>query len=246
MTKPLVLYVAPASHPCVAVEACLALKGLDYRRVDLIPGLSAAQQMLRFGKRTVPGLTVGNQRVVGSRLIMRALEGLKPDPPLVPRDPAHRAAVDAADEWGEVVLQEQVRWLAMAAVVERPTALPTFLAGYDVPTFPGWAVKRAGLGFQIEGRLLGQTIDRVRDEYLPALPSHLDYVDKLISEQVIGTDDVNVADLQIASSIRFLLNFEDLREHIETRPCGLLAQRLIPDYQGCFPRGCLQTPFSLA
>jgi glutathione S-transferase len=228
------------------VEAGLALKGLDYRRVDLMFGLSAAQQMLRFGRRTVPGLMVGRQKVVGSRLILRTIDGLSPDPPLVPHDPEHRAAVDAADEWGDAVLQEHVRWIALSAVARCPEALPSFLEGYQVPTLPAWAAKHARIGVQIEGRLLGHTPSTIRDQYLPALPGNLDRVDRLIADGVIGNDLVNVADLQIASSVRLLLNFEDLRDHIEARPCGGLARRLIAKYPGSAPKGCLQSPFTLA
>ena len=107
-------------------------------------------------------------------------------------------------------------------------------------------VRRAGVGIRFEGRLLGHIADRVRDEYLPALPRHLDHVDELIASGVIGTEDVNVADLQIAASVRLLLTFEDLRGHIETRPCGILARRLIADYPGSCPRGALRSPLTPA
>jgi hypothetical protein len=33
------LYVIPGSHPCATAEAALALKGLEYERVDLLPGM---------------------------------------------------------------------------------------------------------------------------------------------------------------------------------------------------------------
>ena len=35
------LYVVPASHPCAAVEAALALKRVDYKRVELLPLVAA-------------------------------------------------------------------------------------------------------------------------------------------------------------------------------------------------------------
>ncbi len=34
----LVLHVLPPSHPCLTVKRALALKGLEYERVDLTPG----------------------------------------------------------------------------------------------------------------------------------------------------------------------------------------------------------------
>src|SRR4051812_34266845 len=88
------LYAIPGSHPCATVEAALHLKGLDYQRVDLLPGTSALVQLARFGKRTVPGLVVDGGKVSGSRLILRTLEGLQPEPPLYPRDPEQAKAVD--------------------------------------------------------------------------------------------------------------------------------------------------------
>ena len=38
------LYVQPASHPCAAVEAALALKSIEYDRVDVLP----ASQLMRL------------------------------------------------------------------------------------------------------------------------------------------------------------------------------------------------------
>src|SRR3954471_11159281 len=81
----LTLYVVPASHPCAAVELALRRKGLAYRRVDLLPLFHVVHQRVVFGRRTVPGLTLPTgDKVVGSRAIMRVLDGLEPEPPLLP------------------------------------------------------------------------------------------------------------------------------------------------------------------
>ena len=236
MAEPIKLFVVPASHPCVAVEAALRLKGLEYEREDLAFGLSNFKQVMRFGHRTVPAMTVGSHRVTGSRLIMRALEGIQPEPRLVPSDPELRAKVNEADEWGDFVLQEQTRWISLAAVAKYPEAFASFNEGYDAPMLPDFAVKRAGMGVALEARLLGHG-GRAETEYLPALPGHLDKVDGWIAEGVLGADDPNVADLQIAASVRLLMNLEDLRPSIEIRPAGELAKRLIPDYPGHVPAG---------
>ena len=62
----LTLYTIPGSHPCKVVEAALAIKGLEYERVDMLPGIAQAYQRFAFGKRTVPGLRIDDERVVGS------------------------------------------------------------------------------------------------------------------------------------------------------------------------------------
>ena len=243
MSERLVLYVVPASHPCIAVEAALRHKKLEYERRDIMFGLSNPLQLRRFGSRTVPGLTVGRQRVSGSRLIMRALEGLRPEPSIVPSDPEHRRLVDEADEWGDKVLQEQVRWIGLQAVRAEPDAFATFFEGYDVTPPPEWLMRRAGPSVVLsEMRVLGHLPDRVHGEYLPALPGQLDKIDALIADGTIGGEQPNVADFQIGASVRLLLNMADLRGGIDPRPCGALARRLFPAYPGAVPAGAFPSP----
>lgn len=244
MPEPIKLYVVPASHPCVAVEACLKLKGLSYKRVDLPLGVSNVFQRVRFGKRTVPGLTIGNRKVSGSRQIMRVLEELVPEPSLVPDDADHCTMADAADEWGDFVLQEQTRWIILQALLGSPTSLNSFSEGYRAPKLPDWLAKRAINGVKAEMALLDHRSDKVLGTYIPALPGHIDHVDSLIAEGIIGDEaNPNVADLQIGASLRLLLNIGDLREAIDARPAGALARRLFPDYPGDIPPGAIRSPF---
>ena len=60
---------------------------------------------------------------------------------------------------------------------------------------------------------------------LAALPGQLDRVDALLAEGVIGGERPNAADFQIAPSVRLMLNFDQLRPHIEARPAGAHARR---------------------
>ena len=242
MADALTLYVIHGSHPCAGVEAGLRIKGLDYRTVYLQFGLSQLTQTARFGKRTVPGLTVGPQKVSGSRLILRALDGLAPGAPLVPPDPDVRAAVDEADLWGDDVLQHQVRWIAVDAVRRNPSAALAY-GSKSAPPLPASVIPAATKAlFTTEMQLLGESPERVRDEYVPALAGHLDHVDALVADGVLGGEEPNVADCQMAGSIRLLQTFEDLREAIDARPCGRLARRLCPDYDGSMPRGVVDSP----
>ncbi len=242
MPEPITLYAVHGSHPCLTVEAALKLKGLPYRRVDLPFGLFPFMQMVRFGRRTVPGLTIGAQKVSGSRLILRALDGLEPEPPLLPAEAEQRAAVESADLWGDEVFQEHVRWIAILGILGEPAAAPSY-GSRSLPPIPEWALEPSTRAlFGAEMRLLGHPPERVRDEYLPALPGNLDHIDGLIADGVIGGKQVNVADLQVAPSVRLLQTMEDLREAIDSRPCGELARRIVPDYDGSLRRGVIASP----
>ena len=51
---------------------------------------------------------------------------------------------------------------------------------------------------------------------------------------MIGGEQPNVVDFQVAPSVRLMLNFDQLREHIDARPAGRYARPLVPDYPGRF------------
>jgi glutathione S-transferase len=233
------LYVIPGSHPCATVEAALHLKGLEYQRVDQLPGASPLLQLARFGRRTVPGLVVDGYKVSGSRLILRTLEGIQPEPPLYPRDPEQARAVDEAERWGDSSLQTAARFVIALALSRNGAAGDTFVAGANIPALPAPLSARATSAiFGLELRLLAGGADGAR-KALEKLPGLLDRVDALIDEGVIGGEQPNAADLQIAGSVRLLLTLADLRDRIDARPAGRLARRLIPHYPGDVPVGAL-------
>lgn len=233
------LYVVPGSHPCHAVEAALALKGLDYERVDLLPGASQFVQRARFGRRTVPGLTVDGYGVSGSRLIMRTLDGIRPDPPLYPADPGEAAAVEAAEAWADADLQDAARWIVVYALVRCPRAADSFTAGANIPKLPAAiADPLTKAVFTGELRLLGGGPASAQ-RWLRELPAVLDRADELIAAGTIGGDRPNAAGLQVAASVGLLMTVEDLHDLIASRPCGRLAREVIPSYPGHVPAGVL-------
>jgi glutathione S-transferase len=65
----------------------------------------------------------------------------------------------------------------------------------------------------------------------------------LISEGVIGGDEPNAADLQIATSVRAILTVQDLKPLFEGRPAAELAMRYLPDLGNDFPAGMLPAEF---
>jgi glutathione S-transferase len=77
---------------------------------------------------------------------------------------------------------------------------------------------------------------RVRDS-IEGLPALLDRVGALIAEGTIGGLTPNAADFQILSSVRVLLEFEDLAQLLDGRPCAPAARLLFPEWAGPIPSG---------
>jgi len=236
---PAKLYVVHGSHPCACVEKALQLKGVPYRTVELPPPLHAPIQRVLFGRRTVPGIRFEDgEKQTGSRAILRRLEELVPVPPLRPAEPGARATVEDAEAWGDEILQPVARRVLWPAIKRNPGALPSYSQGSKLP-LPDPVIKlNAPVIARAEIRLNDATEEALRAD-LAALPGHLDRIDAYIADGVMGGEEPNVADLQIASTLRLLMTLDDLRPLIEGRPAGALALRLFPDWNGHMPAGTL-------
>jgi len=229
------LYVIPGSHPSMAVRKMLERKGIPYKRVDLMPVVSrGVLKALRFPGVTIPSLRLDGRKLTGSREISRALDELRPSPPLFPADAAARAKVEEVELWGEEVLSDGVRRILWNAVKRDRGPLGTYLEGARIGLPHGLAVKTATPVIAAENRIHGISDARVEGD-LAAFPGWLDRIDGWIAEGVLGGDPPNAADLQIAAALALAMTLEDLRGPIEPRPAGQLAHYLMPEYPGKVP-----------
>jgi glutathione S-transferase len=232
------LYAQPGSHPCAAVEAALALKSIDYKRVDLLPLSQVLVGPLRYGGPTVPGMRLDGERLVGSRAIMRRLDALVPEPPLLPApgDPSY-ARVLEAERWGDEVLQSVPRRIIDAAFLRSPAAMESYAGDARLP-LPRPLLRPA---MPLTARLMAIR-NRARDESaradLAALPGQLDRIDRWIADGLLGGELPNAADLQIGSSVRLMASIGDVRPLIEGRPAAALT-RYFPPMVGEIPAGVL-------
>ena len=124
-----------------------------------------------------------------------------PGDPLVPTEPGYREAVLAAESWGDEVLQPVPRRIVWSALRRDRSTLETYLEGAHLGIPAGVAALTAPPVIRLAARLNHASDDAVRRD-LRAVPALLDRVDALIAEGVIGGHDYNVADFQIATSVR--------------------------------------------
>jgi glutathione S-transferase len=226
------LYVIPGSHPSMAARLMLEIKGIDYKRVDLMPVISkGVLKALRFPGITVPALKLDGHRVQGTMQIARELDRLRPEPPLLPGDPERRTAVEEAERWADETLQGMARRILWNAVRRDRSSIGTFAEGARMGVPISVATKTAAPIIAASVRLNKADDDAVRAD-LAALPGTLERVDDWIEEGLLGGEAVNVADLQVATSLRLLMALDDLRPAIEERPAGELALRLVPSFPG--------------
>jgi glutathione S-transferase len=229
------LYVLPASHPATTAALMLDLKGIPYKRTDLMPVISkGVLRAAGFPRVTVPALSIDGERVQGSREISQALDRIQPDPPLFPADPDKRAAVEDAERFGDEELQQPLRQILWWGIKRDKDVLRSYSEGAKLGVPIGLAIKTGGPLVALSARFNEATDDKARAA-LAALPDLLDRVDAYIADGTIGSEQPNAADLQIATSIGLALTLDDLKPVIEPRPCGSLARRIVPNYPGHMP-----------
>jgi glutathione S-transferase len=229
------LYVIPASHPSIAVALMLEHKGIEYKRTDLFPVASKGiVRALGFPDKTVPALKIEGRKLQGSREISRALEQIRPEPALFPADPEQRAAVEEAERFGDEELQHPIRQITWWAIKKDSSSLRSYSEGAKLGIPIGLAVRTAAPIVALSARFNEATDENVRRD-LAALPGLLDQVDAWIEAGVLGGEQLNAADFQIAPSVALAMTYDDLRPWIEDRPAGKLAMRVAPNYPGKSP-----------
>lgn len=235
----------PGSHPVLAVQAMLDHKQIAYVRRDLPNHLHKRLLRLQgFQGRTVPAARIAGRRIEGSRAIARALDELQPRPPLFPADRESRTRVEELERWADDEFQTTARRLGQWAVSHDRSAVATFATPSYLP-LPDRLV-RAILPVLAPVVLRGlRAGDEETRAHLAALPGQLDRADAAIADGIIGGEEPNAADFQIAATTGLLLCFDDLRPRIEPRSVAELSRRLVPTYPGrfapVFPREWLAT-----
>lgn len=234
------LFAVPASHPSLAAELMLRSKGVAYRRVDLVAVVHrGVVRALGFPGITVPALKLDGARVQGTRDIAVALDALRPEPRLVPDDPA----VSEAEAWGDQVYQPVPRRLVWAALKRDRSEMATYLEGAKLGVPSSVAARVGAPVIRAAARVNHATDENVRRD-LASLPGLLDHVDELLRAGTIGGAQPNVADFQIATSTGLLATLDDALPLLEGRPALEHSRRIVPGYPGhtarVFPAAWLQ------
>jgi glutathione S-transferase len=219
----------------MAARLMLDSKGVDYRRIDLVPVLSkGVLRAAGFERVTVPAMRLQRARVQGTREIAEALDRAVPERPLIPTDPDARSAHDVAERWADGDLQQTARRLIWNILARDPRGRRSYLEGAKLGVPVGLAAKTAAPLVYLSKRF-NEADDAAIRRDLAALPGIVERIDGLLADRVIGNDAPTLADFQIATTVRLLMTMDDVRPIIEGHDAASFAMRLVPEYPGYAP-----------
>jgi glutathione S-transferase len=248
-----ILYVIHGSHACRAAMLMLAHKQIPYRLVTLptgahpmlvralgfpghaepirsVDGQAHGSLALLDRMGTVPALRCGQERVQTNRAIARWLERVQPPPPLFPADPQRRAAVEAAEEWGDGPFQMAARRLTMLGARHGIETLRDRAGNGRLGPLLAKNERMRMINSKVAARFVFKAdSEQAERELLVELPAMLDTIDGWIAEGVLGGPELNAADFMIAPSLALIAYRLDLREQIEGRPAWGWLERVLPE-----------------
>ena len=213
----------------------LGARACPFGRSNLLPMCRCLGPLL-YGGTTVPGMRLDGERLVGSRTIMRRLDTLAPDPPLLPADPALRERVLEAERWGEEVFQAVPRRISTSGscASRRDGELRR---GSEVAAAPRGDAPGAAAHRKTDGAAQPAPRRRSCARTSRRCSGQLERIDGWIAEGLLGGEEPNAADLQIGSTIRLLQTIGDVRPLIDESSRGGQLTRYFPADGGRSPRG---------
>jgi glutathione S-transferase len=227
------LYQWEISHYSEKVRLILDYKGLDYRKIEVTPGVGQLELFRLTGQRQVPVLKDGNRYIADSTEIAKYLDLEYPERPLIPQDGEKRALCLMMEEWADESIGVKGRKALFSAISQdqsfRKSLLPnstpdifkTFVAGVpnDLLTVLGFGV--------------GYSPDVIKSA-IADLKRDLEALTLLLADRPYLTgDEPTLADLAVAS-LSILLKFPQVAYMdipAELRGKGVPGLADNPDYE---------------
>ena len=202
------LYQFELSQYSEKVRLILDYKGLEYRKIEVTPGVGQVELLQKSGSRQVPVLKDGSTYIADSTEIAFYLDRKYPEKPILPEDPIARGQCLLMEEWADESIGIKGRKAFIGALNQnqtfRTSVLPKEIPGLVknlVGAIPGEFLDVLGMGVGFGG-------DAVKDAK-KGLKQDLEALSLILENQpyLIG-DTPTLADLAVAG-LSILIKFPE-------------------------------------
>ncbi len=202
------LYQFELSQYSEKVRLILDYKGLEYRKIEVTPGVGQVELFRMTGQGQVPVLKDGHRYIVDSTEIAKYLDSQYPERPLIPQNSKERGLCLMMEEWADESIGIKGRKALFSAISQdqsyrksllpatTPDVLKTLVQGV-----PNEILQFLGFG-------VGYTPDVVRSA-IADLKQDLEALTLLLADSpyLVG-DEPSLADFAVAG-LSILLKFPD-------------------------------------
>ncbi len=176
----------------------LKAKGLNYRTIEITPGLGQLSIFKISGQKKVPVLVDNDHTVFDSSEIVRYLEQKTPQPNLIPTQSREAAQVHLIEDWADTTLAKAARGaLVEAAVIDKE--LRVALLPEELPSSIRQLV--GDLPFEMIRRAQELVPKTDRDDLVKSL---IQISNLLKSNQWLVGDKLSIADIAVAAQLSLI------------------------------------------
>ncbi|MCW6036397.1 glutathione S-transferase family protein [Spirulina subsalsa FACHB-351] len=221
------LYQFELSQYSEKVRFILDYKGLDYRKVEVTPGVGQLDLFQKSGHRQVPVLKDGDTYIGDSTDIAFYLERKYPEKPLLPSNPRAKGFCLMMEEWADESIGLKGRKALIGALNKNqnfrtsilPKEVPDFLKNL-VGAIPGDLLDVLGSGVGLGGDSVKEAVTGLKQD-LEALCLILE------SQPYLVGNTPSLADFTVAGLSMVLKfpdgNYLDIPEHLKGKGIPELA-----------------------
>ncbi len=165
------LYQFELSQYSEKVRLILDYKGLNYRKIEVTPGIGQVELFRLTGQRQVPVLKDGSRYIVDSTEIAKYLDSVYPERTLIPLDTKRRGLTLMMEEWADESIGIKGRKALFGAISTdqyfRKSLLPTTTPDIFrtlVEGVPSDLVKVLGLGAGYSQDVIKSAIEDLKQD----------------------------------------------------------------------------------
>ncbi|NJN75757.1 MAG: glutathione S-transferase family protein [Synechococcaceae cyanobacterium RL_1_2] len=200
------LYQFELSQFSEKVRFILDYKGLEYKKVEVTPGVGQIEVFQLSGQRQVPIIKDGDTIVADSTEIALYLDRKYPDKPIIPSDPLLKGQCLIMEEWADESIGLKGRTAFLGAVNKYQNFRTSILPKNIPPFFKSLVGAFPGEIFEAVGKGLG--LDAVKDARR-SLEQNLEAICLILQEKpYLITDTPTLADFAVAS-LSMLIKFPE-------------------------------------
>ncbi|MEB3293999.1 MAG: glutathione S-transferase family protein [Synechococcales bacterium] len=190
------LYQFELSHYAEKVRFILDYKGLEYRKVEVTPGVGQIEVFQLSGQRQVPVLKDEGTVIADSTAIAEFLDRKYPEKPVIPTEGCIRGQALILEQWADEVFSSNARKGLLVSSTQNPVFRTAFLPTATPDLLKNLVNALPSLDFL--GNLaapVGLSADRVKDD----LRQNLSWLCSILAEQpyLVGNQPT-IADFAVA------------------------------------------------
>jgi glutathione S-transferase len=163
------LYQFESSHYCEKVRLILDYKGLEYRKVEVTPGIGQIELFQMSGQRQVPVLKDESEIIADSTQIAEYLDRKYPEKPIIPTDPKRKGLCLLMEQWADESIGLNARKALLGALGKNqnlrtsvlPSSTPDVLKNL-VGAIPSDVFNLLGMGVGLGAEVVKEAEDALK------------------------------------------------------------------------------------